>query len=50
MLARGEVVRPGATVTVCKGDVLAYDDGEEKLVATMLATMMFSPKRPGLTS
>ena len=36
LLARGEVVRPGATITVCKGDVLAYDDGEEKLVASML--------------
>ena len=48
MLARGEVIRPGATVAVCKGDVLAYDGGEEKLVATMLATMMFTPNRPDL--
>ena len=48
-LARGEVVRPGATVTVCKGDVLAYDGGEEKLVATMLMTMMTMPNRPDLT-
>ena len=48
-LARGEVVRPGATVTVCKGDVLAYDGGEEKLVATMLMTMMTMPNRPNLT-
>ena len=48
LLARGEVVRPGATVAVCKGDVLAYDDGEEKLVATMLSTMMLMPNRPDL--
>ncbi len=48
LLARGEVVRPGATVTVCKGNVLAYDDGEEKLVATMLMTMMTMPNQPGL--
>ena len=42
-LARGEVVRSGATVTVCKGNVLAYDGGEEKLVATMLITLMSMP-------
>ncbi|MCH7738296.1 MAG: PaaI family thioesterase [Chloroflexi bacterium] len=48
LLARGTVVRPGATVTVCKGDVLAYDGGEEKLVATMLATMMLIPDRRDL--
>jgi uncharacterized protein (TIGR00369 family) len=39
MLARGRVLRPGRTVTVCAGDVVAIDDGKEKLVATMLATM-----------
>ncbi len=39
MLARGRVIRPGRTVTVCSGDVLAVLDGKEKLVATMLATM-----------
>ena len=48
LLARGEVVRSGSTVTVCKGDVLAYDDGEEKLVAYMLTTMMLMPNRPDL--
>ena len=30
LLARGEVVRPGSTVTVCKGDVVAYDGGDER--------------------
>jgi uncharacterized protein (TIGR00369 family) len=39
MLARGRVIRPGRTVTVCAGDVLAIVSGTEKLVATMLATM-----------
>ena len=48
LLARGEVVRTGATIAVCKGDVLAYDGGEETLVATMLSTMMLMPDRPGL--
>ena len=48
LLARGEVVRPGSTVTVCKGDVVAYDGGDEKVVASMLATMMLMPNRSDL--
>ena len=48
LVARGEVVRPGATITVCKGDVFAYDDGKEKLVTSMLTTLMFMPNRPDL--
>jgi len=48
LVARGEVIRPGATVTVCKGNVLAYEDGKEKLVATMLTTLMLMPNRPDL--
>jgi uncharacterized protein (TIGR00369 family) len=39
LLARGRVIRPGRTVTVCSGDVVALTDGREKLVATMLGTM-----------
>ena len=50
LLARGEVVRTGATVAVCKGDVLAYEGGKEKLVATMLTTMMLMPNRPDLAN
>ena len=50
LVARGEVVRSGATITVCKGDVLAYAGCEEKLVATMLATMIFMPNRPDLAN
>jgi len=49
-VARGEVVRPGASVTVCKGDVVAIEDGEEKLVTTMLTTLMLLPNRPDLAS
>ena len=48
LLARGEVVRPGATITVCKGDVMAYEGAEEKLVASMLTTMMLMPNLPDL--
>lgn len=40
MVARGRVIRLGRTVTACAGDVVAVDAGQEKLVATLLATMM----------
>jgi uncharacterized protein (TIGR00369 family) len=40
-VARARVVRAGRNITVCTGDVYALKvGGEEKLVATMLATMM----------
>ncbi|MBM3218857.1 MAG: PaaI family thioesterase [Candidatus Rokubacteria bacterium] len=40
MVARGRVIRPGRTVTVCAGDVVAIDGRTERPVATLLATMM----------
>ena len=39
-VARARVVRAGRTLTVCAGDLYAFKDGVEKVVATMLATMM----------
>lgn len=36
----GKVLRTGRTITVCSGDVVAIENGKEKVVATMLATMM----------
>ena len=48
LLARGEVVRPGSTISVCKGDVMASEGGEEKVVASMLTTMMLMPNRSDL--
>ena len=36
----GRVLKPGRTITVCSGDVIAFNDGKEKVVATMLATMI----------
>jgi acyl-coenzyme A thioesterase PaaI-like protein len=42
------VKRAGRTVTVVTGDVFALRGGEERLVATMLATMMTVLGRPGL--
>lgn len=39
-IARAEVKRAGRTLTVCWADVFAVSGDEEKLVASMLATMM----------
>jgi uncharacterized protein (TIGR00369 family) len=40
LAARARVLRPGRNITVCAGDVYARNAGSEKLVATMLATLM----------
>lgn len=40
LVARAAVHRAGRTLTVCSADVFAVTNGEEKIVATMLATMM----------
>ena len=42
-IARAQVKKAGRTLTVCGGDVVALKDGEETLIATMLATMMAVP-------
>jgi uncharacterized protein (TIGR00369 family) len=48
-LARGEVLRPGRTITVCQGTVLALDQGSEVEVAAMQATMMAIHDREGIS-
>jgi uncharacterized protein (TIGR00369 family) len=40
LLAEGEVVRAGRTLTVCRGEAYAEQGGERVHVATMLATMV----------
>lgn len=40
LVARASVKRAGRNITVCVGDAFAVNEGREKLVATMLATMM----------
>jgi uncharacterized protein (TIGR00369 family) len=40
LLAEGEVVRAGRTLTVCRGDAHAEQGAERVHVATMLATMV----------
>lgn len=39
-LARGRVIKPGRTITVVWGEVVSVDGDEEKLVTTMVGTMM----------
>jgi uncharacterized protein (TIGR00369 family) len=48
VVARGRVLKAGRTLTVGAADVFAVRGGEEKLVVTMLATIMTVRDRPGL--
>lgn len=47
-LAKGTVIKPGNTITVCSGEVYAMRAGTRKLIATMMATMMRLQDRPGI--
>ncbi|MGE0846816.1 MAG: PaaI family thioesterase [Flavobacteriaceae bacterium] len=40
LIARGRVMKPGRTLTVCRSDVFGITGGEETIVATGLFTMM----------
>jgi uncharacterized protein (TIGR00369 family) len=40
LIARGWVIKPGKTLMVCLGEVKAQNGGEDKLVATIQATMI----------
>ncbi len=42
LVARGRVIRPGRTISVCEGEVLTVSGGVEVRVAMMLATMIRS--------
>lgn len=42
-VARAQVKRAGRTLTVCTADAFAFSDGKEKVVATMLATIIAVP-------
>ena len=48
-VARGEVIRPGRTITVCQGVVTALDGDREVDVAAMQATMMAIHGREGIS-
>lgn len=44
--ARGEVVRPGRNLTVCRGDAYAVSGESTKAVATILTTMTSAADEP----
>lgn len=44
LIARGEVIKPGRTMIVCRADVFSVVAGEETLCATMLATTVCVPE------
>jgi uncharacterized protein (TIGR00369 family) len=48
-IARARVVRSGRTLSTCAADVVAVEQREERVVATMLATVMAVLDRPGLS-
>jgi uncharacterized protein (TIGR00369 family) len=45
-LARATVEKPGRTLTVVRADVFDVQDGQERCVATMLATLMCLEGKP----
>ena len=47
LVARGQVIRAGRTLTVCRADVFIVKDGAEKICATSLATIIsLAPNAP----
>ena len=40
LIARGRVIKPGRTLTVCRSDIFAVTGSDEVLIATGLFTMM----------
>lgn len=44
-LAVGKVIKPGRTLSICSGEVTAYDKGQTRLIAMMQATMMQVPRQ-----
>ena len=49
LIERGRVVRSGRTLSVCQADGYMLENGDEKLVATMIGTMMTIRDRPDVT-
>lgn len=46
LIARGQVIRSGRTITVCSGEVLASTGARVTPVASMLSTIMTVVRRP----
>jgi uncharacterized protein (TIGR00369 family) len=48
IIARGRVVKPGRTLTLVQTEVFAENQGKEKLIALLTATMMSIEGREGI--
>lgn len=48
IVAQAQVKRAGRTLTICTADAYAHGEGDPKVVATMLSTIMAVPERDGL--
>jgi uncharacterized protein (TIGR00369 family) len=48
IIARGRVVKPGRTLTLAQTEVFAENQGSEKLIALLTATMMTIAGRDGI--
>tara|TARA_B100000029_G_scaffold400118_1_gene398968 strand:+ start:102 stop:569 length:468 start_codon:yes stop_codon:yes gene_type:complete len=46
LIARGEVIKPGRTLTVCEARIYAVNRGKEKLSAIALETLTLLPDTP----
>ncbi len=46
LIARGSVVKPGKTLTICRCDVVCFKHGVEAVCAAALATFMVLPGKP----
>jgi uncharacterized protein (TIGR00369 family) len=46
-VARGRVLRPGRTLTICQADVFTTGTSEGILIATMLSTIIVRPRSNG---
>ncbi|MFO0998316.1 MAG: PaaI family thioesterase [Alphaproteobacteria bacterium] len=46
LIARGQVVKPGRTLTVVQADAFAVKGGVERMCATSIQTLMALPGRP----
>jgi uncharacterized protein (TIGR00369 family) len=46
LVARGRVVRAGRTLTICRGDAVTIDAGQETHVATLTATLIARLAKP----
>jgi uncharacterized protein (TIGR00369 family) len=49
-IAEGRVIKPGRTLVITQGEVLAFDGGKETTVAIITATLMRLEAKPGFVA